>query len=82
MSALPPAGARDPLVDFAALDPLDMMNPEHVLPAVSRLLSARYSEGLNAYRVSMGLKPWPKRRSSKRTKLLPGLGDETLMDEG
>lgn len=59
-----------------------MMNSEHVLPAVSRLLQARYSNGLDTYRVSMGLKPWPARRSSKRTKLLPGLGDETLMDEG
>jgi hypothetical protein len=58
------------------------MHPDQVLPAVSRLLSRRYSDGLEAYRVSMGLKPWPKRRSNTRTKLLPGLGDETLMDEG
>ncbi len=82
MGAPPSPGPRDPLVDLPALDPLDMMNPEQVLPAVSRLLQANYTQKQDAYRVSMGLKPWPKRRSSKRTKLLPGLGDETFQDEG
>lgn len=57
-----------------------MMHPDHVLPAVSRLLQQRYTNGIEAYRVEQGLAPWPKRRSKAR-KPYPGLY-ETLQDEG
>lgn len=58
-----------------------MMHPDHVLPAVSRLLQARYSQALEARRVEQGLKPWPKRRTKSR-KPIPGVYDGTSQDEG
>lgn len=58
-----------------------MMHPDHVLPAVSRMLSAAYVARLEAYRVSQGLPPWPRRRS-KRRKPIPGVYDGTSQDEG
>lgn len=58
-----------------------MMHPDHVLPAVSRLMQQLYTQRIEAHRVSQALAPWPKRRSSRR-KPYPGLYDETLQDEG
>jgi len=55
-----------------------MMNPDHVLPAVSRLLQRRYLADFRAYRATTPY-PLPKRR--KRTKPFPGL-IEALEVEG
>lgn len=70
-----PAAHRplDPLVDIPTLDPAFMMNPDHVLPVVAKLLQARYRAQWGAYRASIGL-PLPKRRPRAR-KPIPGVLD-------
>lgn len=69
-----PAASRplDPLVDIPTLDPAFMMNPDHVLPTVAKVLQARYRAQWGAYRASIGL-PLPKRR--RKIKLPPGVFD-------
>lgn len=69
-----PAASRplDPLVDIATLDPAFMMNPDHVLPAVAKVLQARYEARFRQRRASIGL-PLPKRRRKARP--APGVYD-------
>ncbi|HEY9219560.1 MAG TPA: hypothetical protein VIO94_16045 [Phenylobacterium sp.] len=55
---------------LASLDAVYVMNPDHVLPAVSRLLQKQFLERFRAYRATTDY-PLPKRR--KRTKPFPGL---------
>lgn len=50
-----------------------MMNPDHVLPVVAKLLQARYEARFRQRRASIGL-PLPKRRPRAR-KPIPGVLD-------
>lgn len=48
------------------------MTPDQILPAVAKMLQARYLAEWGAYRASIGL-PLPKRRTKKRP--APGVYD-------
>ena len=71
-----PAASRplDPLVDIPTLDPAFMMNPDHVLPAVAKVLQARYEARFRQRRAEIGL-PLPKRPRRHKFRPAPGILD-------